>query len=230
MTKFLFYGDNQAGSRNDLLSAAAKEKAAGREIQTLDGLKISPKDLETALASASLFSQTSLVIENLGSRPLSGDKKKAIALVAEYSGEKNILLWEKKELTKTQVSAFGKGVIAKSSKTPAVIFTFLDSLKPGNTRGALTLLHETAKSAEEGFIFIMMSRHMADLLVAKSGDSSKLIPFKRSRLISQASAFPAGILKDIHTQLLEIDRAVKTGKTKLSYLDHLDLLLVSLLH
>lgn len=225
MSKLLFHGDDSAGSRSGLFQALEKEKASGRDIQVVDGLKVSPKDLESYLASANLFSSTAIVLENLGSRPLSKDKKAALALIAGYRGDKNILLWEKKELTKSQINAFGKDVIAKSSKIPAAIFQFLDAVRPGNVRETLKLLTKTAVSAETGFIFVMLCRHVSDLIIAQSGDTSRLIPFKRSRLVSQASAFTPETLRSLHTSLLSIDRAVKTGRTKLDYMTHLELVL-----
>lgn len=230
---YIFHGDDQASSRNNLLSQIAVEKNQGRSIMTFDGAKITPQDLDSTLATANLFGEESIVIENIASRPLSGDRKKLFGLIKTYTGNKNILIWDKKEITKANITALSpvspKPTIV-ASKTPAIIFTFLDSLAPGSASRSLHLMHQAASQVEDGFIFVMTCRQIADLIVAKSGDTSKLIPFKRTRLISQATLFPDFTLYTLHSSLLSIDRAIKTGQTKMSYLEHLDLLLVSLLN
>ena len=229
MSKHLFHGDDLSASRSLLNATVDQDRRLGREIRSLDGAKITPQELESTLATANLFAQESVIIENLGSRPLSKDKKTLLQLVKDYRGSKNLYLWEKKELSKSQVTAFGQEVISRLSKTPVLIFKFLESLSPGNVLDSLALLRETADKVEDGFIFVMLSRHVADLIIAKSGDTSLLNPWKKTRLISQAKEWHESELLSLHTRLLNIDRQLKTGRTKLSYLDHLDLLLASLL-
>jgi len=229
MTKYLFHGDNQKESRLAFQKVLAKEKSSRQEIRSIDGLRIVPSELATILATTNLFANETLLIENLGSRPVSKDKKLLLTLIKDYSGNKNLLLWEKKELTKTIINALGSKVVISLHKTPAIIFKFLDSLTPGSTTLSLKLLHETANSVEDGFIFIMLTRQVTDLLIAKSGDLTSLNPWKRSRLVEQARLWSEPSLLKFHHSLLEIDFKLKTGATKLSYLDQLDILLISLL-
>ncbi|MFH2019319.1 MAG: hypothetical protein ABII80_01785 [bacterium] len=229
MTKYLFHGDNQRDSRRNFQLVLAKEKSLGQEIRSLDGLKISPTELSSVLATANLFANETIILENLGSRPISGDKKILLSLIKDYSGPKTILLWEKKELTKAVLNSLGSGIVSQLSKTPPIIFKFLDSLAPGSLKNSLQLLHQTKDQVEEGFIFIMLARHLADLIVAKSGDQSSLNPWKRSRLVEQARLWPEPLLLRFHHSLLDLDYRLKTGATKLSYLEQLDILLVTLL-
>lgn len=229
MTKYIFHGEDLGGSRNELNKLLSKLKDNNIAILTLNGQKIAAKDLEESLGAQNLFSESALLIENLMSRPLSKDKKKLINILASYQGTKNIVLWEKKEITKAGLKSLGS-IQSFVAKVPAVIFKFLDSLYPGNSRQSLKLMHECNQLSEEGFIFVMFCRHIGELMIAQSGDTNTLIPFKRSRLIAQAQKFPPPLLNKIHTELLQIDRAIKTGNTKLSYLHHLDLLILSLLN
>lgn len=231
--KYLFHGDDQASSRQEMRVLIEKEKKSGHEIRNIDGSKVTTQDLDSLLGTANLFASETVVIENLCSRPVSGERKKLFEVIKKYSGPKNLILWEKKEITKAVVSSLATSpadLKTYLAKTPAVIFGFLDSLVPGNSAASLKLLQECAVSVDEGFIFVMLARHIADLLVASSGDTSRLMPWKKGRLVSQAKSFSEADLIRFHGSLLDIDRKIKTGRTKLSYLDHLDLLLVSLLN
>jgi DNA polymerase III delta subunit len=63
----------------------------------------------------------------------------------------------------------------------------------------------------------------------KSATSPKFAPWQMGKLRSQASKWTDKQLETFLAELLKIDLSVKTGNTKMSYTDHLDLLLTSLL-
>lgn len=222
MTLYLFHGDNLAASRQDMQSLLTKHKAENRALSYLDGRSLTHKDLELALFTQNLFQEETLIIEDLFSRPKSKEKDSCLVLIANYQGDKDLVLWEKKELTKTILKKFPH-LIAKLHKTPVSIFRFLDSLSPQNTKQSLDYLHQAAAELEEGFIFIMFVRRISDLLIAKSGDTSGLSPWLATRLSSQAQAWPESTLLSLHKQLAEFDYKYKTGQTKLTYLDLLDI-------
>ena len=228
--KYLFHGDNQSQSRLEMFQLVDKWKAAGDSVNYYDGLRITLPEIKNALLTTELFNTSNIVIENLLSRPISNIKKELLQVVSNYQGKKELIFWEKKEITKAQIKNLGNDLNQKLFKIPTVIFKFLDSVYPGNLQSSLSLHHQCLKVNEEGFIFIMLSRHLSELFIAKSGDTSKLIPFKRSGLISQANRFTKSQLLNFHTQLLSIDQKVKTGKTQLSYSCQLDLLLTTLLN
>ena len=230
MTISILHGDNIGESRKALNTALDSLKAQGVEITYLDGAKITRPDLETALSTGSLFFSQALVIEGLLSRLRSKVKESLIKLVAGYQGDKQIFLWDGKEVTKTNITPFGKSAKVAVYKTPAVIFQLLETLRPGNYASAHSLLFSCSSTLEAGFTFVMLTRHVSNLLIARSGDASKLIPFTRGRLISQAGMWDENKLILFHTELLRIDRSVKTGTSKLDYLSQLDLLLATLLN
>jgi len=228
-TKYLFHGDNQAESRRLWREAIAKGRGDDTQEIALDGSKIAPRDLESALGSVNLFGSQIIIIENILSRPVSKDRKSLITLLKEYVGDHNIYLWEKKEISKAVINSLGDGWQTKVCKTPAAIFNFLDSIRPGGARESLRLMHQASVESDEVFVFIMLYRHIGELIVASSGDTSKLIPWKRGKLVSQAKSFDENTLVTLHSSLRDIDRQVKSGKTKLSHLSQLDLLLLKVL-
>lgn len=225
---YIFHGEGTALSRTALQEALSRDKAAGHEIRTLEGDKLLSRDLDTALATASLFSQESLVIENLLSRLRSKEKDACLALLANYTGDKNIYLWDKKEITKPNLSKLPKAKVSLS-KAPTALFTFLESIEPGNAEVALKLLHDVIQSTEDIIVFTMLSRQLSYLITIKSATSPKFAPWQLGKLRSQASKWTDKQLEHFLAELLKIDFAVKTGATKLSYADHLDLLLLNLL-
>ncbi len=225
---YIFHGEGTALSRTALQTALAQDRAVGHEIRTLEGDKLLARDLESALATASLFSQETLVIENLLSRLRSKEKDACIALLASYTGDKNVLLWDKKEITKPNLSKL-TGAKISLSKAPTALFTLLESIEPGNAKAALDLLHDVIKSTEDIIVFTMLARQISYLIIIKSATSPKFAPWQMGKLRAQASLWTNMQLEIFLSELLKIDFAIKTGATKLSYADHLDLLLITLL-
>ena len=226
MTIYLFHGDNTRDSRNAFTDALSKERERGVEVRHLAGDKLAAKDLESTLATENLFSSESVAIEGLLSRIKSKEKDRCLGILNGYTGAKNIFLWEGKLIPKTGVPHEAK---VSLSKAPSLLFTFLDTLIPANTNRALTLLHELEPTTNDLLVFTLAARTVANLLLAKSGKSVKLAPWQLAKLRGQAGKWDEAKLLDFHDKLLAIDFAAKTGTTKLSYYDHLDILLLDVL-
>lgn len=225
----VFHGDGTAESRRLLQSSISEDKLSGHEIRFIEGDKIAPRDLDSILGTSSLFSVETLVIENLLSRLRSKDKDSCIELLSKYTGDKNILLWEKKSITKIALGKLGKTAKSTESKAPTALFSFLEAIEPGNAKRAITLLHEVVAGTEDIIVFTMLARQVSYLIMMKTGTSPKFAPWQMGKLRSQASKWSEAQLETFISELLKIDLAIKTGTTKLSYKDQLDILLVSLL-
>ena len=228
MTLTIFHGDSSHDSRRLLNQELDRERSLGRETITLDGDKIMPRDLGTCLQTESLFNPLVLVIENLLSRLRSRDKDACLKLIAEYQGIKNIYLWDKKEVTKPNLTKLPQAKVFLS-KIPTQLFALLESLSPGQAKPCLTLLHEVIKSSEDIIVFTMIARQVSYLLQISSATAPKFAPWQYVRLRSQAAKWSEKQLIHFHAELIRIDYQIKTGRSKLSYTDHLDLLLFNLL-
>ena len=228
MPNHIFHGEGTTASRKAVLDLLKIDKDKGCAIYEIEGDKITPQELEVALSTTSLFGQDSIFIENLLSRPKSKDKDVCIDLVARYDGPKNIYIWEKKELTVATLKKFAHFKIS-NSKVPTLLFTLLESLVPGNLPKASQLLHQVVSDIEDIIIFTMVARQIGYLIMVKSGTNPKFAPWQIGKLKSQASKWSDIQLETFIARLTQIDYQIKTGKSKLSYLDHLDLLLASLL-
>lgn len=228
MSIYIYHGTSLAHSRQQLASALDAAKQAGQSVITLAGDKLLPQDLEANLGSSSLFGDSVVVIENLLSRLRSHDKDHCLRLLAEYSGSKNIYLWDKKEVTKAVLAKL-PGAKVSLAKTPTVLFSLLDNLYPHNSVRALNLLHQVVPTTEDIVVFSLIARQISSLIQIVGGGSLKTSPWQLTKLQTIAKRWSLPQLIHFHDELVRIDQAIKSGRTKLSYLDHLDILLHSLL-
>jgi len=227
---YLFHGEDTVQSRLQLRKVVQTYSSQGHEIREINAEKLTPPDLESLLSISNLFSRETLVIEGLYSRAKSKDKDLCLELLSNYQGDKNIIVWEKKELTKLTVGKLPKTWQISLSKLSAILFAFLDSIYPSNSAQSLKLFHELLTMHHEPIvIFAMLARHITNLLIAKSATSPKLPPWQLAKLKSQGRNWSESQLIHFHDELLRIDFQVKTGRSKLSYTDHIDLLLLNLL-
>lgn len=224
----IFHGDSQASSRANLLNALSVHKQKGVEITTLDGDKIMPAELESALTTRNLFADTVIVIENLLCRLRSRAKDECLALLSQHQEQNQLFLWEKKEVTKANLAKL-KDAKVFISKTPVAIFNFLDSLYPGNTQTALSLLHEACGQSEEIIVFTLLARQVSYLIQLVDGAEPKLAPWQVGKLKGLARRWSLPQLTHFHDELVRIDHSIKSGRSTLSYQDHLDILLTTLL-
>ena len=225
MTTYLFHGDDNKSSRDNLFEIKKKHD----DIRELNGDKISPIDLESTLGTESLFGNETILIENLFSRLRSKDKDACIELLKNYVGARDILIWEKKALTKLTTGKLSKDWVIKESKPPSILFNFLDSIIPNNYQQASTLLTSLRKNSDDGLVFIMRARHISSVSQAKTATSIKRPPWQIGKLKSQASGWDINLLIHFYDELYLIDNKIKTGNTKLDLGSQLDILLLQVL-
>jgi len=227
----IFHGDNIVASRKALF--AAKEAAKNKEIVSLDGKKTSLTDLKQALEARSLFGQEKLVmVENLISLKHKNIKtQEQIREIFDYlkslSVNTDLILWEGKQIDGRVLTPF-KNAKIQLFKTPAIIFKFLESIRPANQKITLSLLEDCAKTEPIELIFYMIVRQIRLLLLVK--DLGKkgvhLAPWQYYQLTKQADYFTMEKLKKIYRDLLKVDFKQKTGQLPFDLGKVIELLLV----
>jgi hypothetical protein len=106
-----------------------------------------------------------------------------------------------------------------------ILFSFLESFYPGNQIKTIKLLHDLTKTQPIELTFFMLARHLKDLYVASIDPKTNQYPtWRLSKLKSQSDKFGIEKLKQIISNLSDIDIEVKTSKADL--LTELDLLMV----
>lgn len=111
-------------------------------------------------------------------------------------------------------------------KLPVLVWNFLDSLIPGNGEKLLKSFHQIIEKQPPEFIFTMIGRRFKELFWVSVDQVSIGYPaWRLSKLISQASKFKDGQLRELIEILAKVDVETKTGKAELT--NELDLMLLT---
>ena len=226
----LLHGDHVEISRQELTNL--KQKASGKEIRALDGRTLDHAVLTQALESTSLFGgDTLVIIENL--TRYNAKKTKLLdqlaSIISTNAKTADILLWEDKELSATQINRFGKDIQLRLFKTPMVLFQFLDGLKPDSASSMLTVFQKAVEKDAPELLFTMIVRRFRQLLIVKdSGTPEGISPWQLGKLTSQVKLFTMDKLVSMYEKLLTIEYSIKSGSSPFTMKEHIEQWLVEL--
>lgn len=226
----ILHGEDITSSRNEFVKE--KEKYKGRILSFEDG--INPETIIQETEGGALFGDLEAVfIENLISGETNKKKlKESSEILGKIHSQIPVIIWEKKELGKTDLSVFPKAEV-KIFKFPKVIFSFLDSIEPGKGESLIKLFHESLKASNENLILFMIIKRLRILIAISSGDGKidevkYLAPWQEGRLKSQAKKFTEENLIKSYRNLYEIDLASKTGQLGKTLIQALDFWLLDI--
>ncbi len=221
----IIHGDNQVDSRQFLIDQINQAKAKKKEVIRLEGKGLELEKLRQALEERSLLGTEKLVI-------LENFFKSSPDSVVNYlkkAQSPNLIIWESKEISKSKINQFKTK--SQLFKLPPIIFNFLDSLLPGNSRRSLSLLKKAVAQSSAESVFYMLARQVRYLIIANQLGKKGLAglhPFQQQKIATQAKKFELGQLLTLHRQLLYIDWQQKTGQAPMDLTAQLDLLVASL--
>lgn len=228
----ILHGDDIVKSRKALEIIKTQHRNA--EIIFLDSKKLDLTSVKQALESASMFAKDRLVIiENFLSSKKSKSQEEIIEYLAKKPPETELIFWESVSLARQPLARL-KGARVLEFKPEAVLFKFLESLRPGNTKEILALLLRSFKAEEPEIVFYMLVRQFRLLLFVKDEITSgveevdRLADWQKERLTRQAKNFNLEQLVDIYRQLLEIDFQQKTGQAAFDLPKTLELFVANL--
>lgn len=193
-----------------------------------DGRELNLTTLRQAIEGGNLFEEKNLVIiENLS------NLAKDLISYLEKENTSPLILWESDNLHPQILRKFPKAKILHF-KLKRQIFSFLDSLKPGQGKFSIRLLPAVLKTTEPEIIFHMLVRQFRLMLALLNGrggnieELKKLLPWQKEKLKRQGNSFSQEKLLKLYRRLFEIDLAQKTGQTQLSLKQSLDLFLLEI--
>jgi len=223
----ILHGDHQLQSRNALYAALERAKTQGREITRIEAKQLEPGSLFTMAGAQSLFGESAVIVINeLHSLPKSKKKEALIEEVAQAAAHQ-LILWEKKQLSATELKHFA-GAQVQLFQPARVMFTWLGSVtgQPNTALKSknLSLLKQAIETDGEQFCFAMLVRQVRLLMDAKAEHSSTSSP----KLLSQAEQLSWPQLFWLHKQLLLIDEKQKNSDTPFNLSGQLELLIVEL--
>jgi len=215
----VIHGEDNSLSYKRLIALTEEYKKQQLEIVIHEASELDITTFRQEISNTGLFGISKcIVIKNL----FGGTKSKDNLVLAISSvSDQEIVIWENKEVTATNLKKIPKAKVENFKVNP-VIFKFLDALKPGN---APTLLLAWKKildmEVEPEYVFSMLVRQIRLLIQAKTGQQYlKMAPYPAKMVIAQSKYFTAEHLIDLHRSLYEIDKKIKTGTSPVT-IDHL---------
>ena len=224
----IIHGENQLQSRLFLQTKIDEAKKKSFSIIRIDGRKAIPEDLIQSLEGDLFFGESKLVvIENVYSGPRSNRQDQLLKILRDTNVP--VILWEPKKIDGRRLKGFDKPS-QKTFSYPALVFAFLDALKPANHAKTLNLLHQTLINEPAQLVFFLLVRRIRHLLLLSAlGREAKIkaAPWQKNRLAEQSKLFKTAVLLAIYQRLIQIEISQKTGRASLGLADQLDLLLLT---
>jgi DNA polymerase III delta subunit len=209
MKLIILHGEDVVASRQAF--NREKEIFAGEKL-VFEGRDLGPSILVQAFEASSLFVEDkALFIENLIGEA-EPEVHKIIRDRLDQEGPQ-IVVWEKKKLTSKQRNSF-PGAQLREFKLPQIIFKYLESLRPGNRREALSLLQQALGQNKSHYIFQMLIWHFRHLLIVGGNNWKEhfnLPGWRVGKLKKQLSFFSKARLIELYESLLKLDVAQKRG-------------------
>jgi hypothetical protein len=222
----LIHGDDNLSSRKYYLSLKKSDAI------TFDAETLNPIELAQSLQGSGLFEDSKKIfIENLFTRK--GSKNlTSVAEILENNDHAEIYIWADKDVGVRSLGKFPK-FENQNFKIPQNIWSFLDSIRPNNSRN-ITSFHNALKGTEPEIVFAMILRQFR-LLAGISSDSKqnaeeikKLAPWQKVKLEKQASLFSQEKIKSIYKKLYKIEKGQKTGSSNLNLVQNIDIMLLEI--
>lgn len=218
-------GEDSIASRNYFTDQQKIFKEKNFDVVDLDYHQVLDLD-ETGASESSLFSTQRVYFTNsLNKKVLKKINGKTEKKIKDIIGSKEVQVYDWEEETSARDLKPIKGMIIKEFKPNQNIFKLLDSCYPGNLKTFLNNLNSLSGSTEDIFIFIMLARHMRNILIVKSGEKiPKLMSWQIAKLSNQAKFWELKNLINFYEGLHRIDVNSKTNGTPFSVKKSLDIL------
>ncbi len=197
-----------------VISGEDIDKARKRYSQIISGVK--KKDWEVVPYSADRLISTGLFTTNIlysidGIKKLRPEEFKWLTKnVDKYEG--SLLIYVEGKLSATIRKALPKSVKIENFEPPQVIWQFLDSFYPGNSKVSLKLFEKLTENEALELVIAMLARHLRDLYWVVDGAKGMSAPsWRQAKLKAQANKFTKAGLVDTIDSLAELDYKSKTS-------------------
>ena len=226
----ILHGDHIEASRKELNSLKLSGK--GKEMRFLDGKNLDEAALVQAFESSSLFADSTLTVVERLFGPISKNPKKADWVANLLNGniqKSDIIVWEDKTLTPALLKKLDSYIIVRSFTIPVIIFTFLDSIRPLNSKNMLSLFTQLKETDSAELVFSMIVKRIRMLIQLKDNVSPPgLADWQKNRLTSQVKSFTMDKLVSFYRKLYLIDSGIKKGISPLPMDAQIELLITAI--
>lgn len=117
--------------------------------------------------------------------------------------------------TNVSMAKLAKIARIKEFKPKENIFQLLDACFPSNKQKFIALLRDLLHNTNQEFIFMMLARHVRNLILAKENALSAKLPFwQKNKISSQAKFWQKEKLMIFYESLFRIERRAKTSASQ----------------
>ncbi len=215
-------GEDVIASRNYFSALKKQYTDKGYEIRDI-GYSDIEKVSKWLGESVSLFSQKKIFFSENLNKYVRRDSKKTVDELTKIDKMKDVELidWERVSLRELKLAKFGK---VKEFKPNQTIFKLLDSFYPGNKIAFVKFL-EVLKEIDDQFIFIMLVKHVRNLILVKEGETpARMQSWQLYKFKSLATHWKIENLVNFYEALLRIDIAAKSSSSPYSVREALAIL------
>lgn len=190
----------------------------------LERLSDSPEFIEQTLKGVSLFGQENLFLlqnpQKVSKTTLNFIKENNTSL------EGTLVVYSEGTIPKNTLTKLPKATSEEKYELPVLIWKFLDSFYPGNSKECLNLFHKLVPEEAPEKILALLSSYFRDVAIAKRDKKALNYPsWREERLSKTAEKFVGNSLEKITKSLAVADMSSKSGKGSLSEL--LDLIILT---
>jgi len=212
----IFCGEDSVSSRTQYLLEIEKQKKIGVEVLPISSSQI--VDLNKGLGNnLSLFSTTQVYVveglEKAGFRKSTKAKKDSIfeAIVA-LSTDKTIQVLDWEEDKPSRLLKLKDIAKVTESKPAQSVFKLLDLCIPTNKLAFITTLREVLETQADMLVFVLLFRHIRQLVLIQAGEEVKVAPWQKYKLQSLASKWGSEPLLHFYEGLIKIEFSTKSGE------------------
>ncbi|MBN1969276.1 MAG: hypothetical protein JW870_07905 [Candidatus Delongbacteria bacterium] len=223
MKIFVIHGDHTLNSYERLQSYVKKARSKEWEIINIDK---STNSVKEEILGQSLFNEKRLLVI----KDVKLLTPSLVKWIKNNEGRINcsLIIYHNNIIPKRALNTLPNPEKLEEYKIPKLIWSFLDSLFPGNVKNIYKLFHEVIKNEAVEFVFAMLARQFRDIYWAKVDPKTMDYPAWRvSKLKKLASHYKKNELEKIIEELSLVDINSKTSQASLE--NSLDFLMVKYL-
>lgn len=216
-------GEDNIGSRKYFQNLKATFSQKNFEIRNIQARATSELN-KWLIDSPSLFTTKKVFFtDNL--MKVIKKSKNTLTEVEKISALKDTELYDWEDsLTARELKAI-KGAVVREFKPTDSIFKLLDACYPSNKKQFVRLLNTLVESSDENFIFIMLARHIKNLLLIKDGQiPTGMQKWQAQKLITTTQYWEKDKLLMFYDGLYRIEIRNKTSTNPYSVKESLEIL------
>lgn len=226
---YIFCGEDTLTSRAQYLKEIEKYKASSAEIVSVAASSI-VEVYKGISQNLNLFSgQTVFCVENLEKFGFKKSTKakadKTYEALLSLAQNKDVILLDfedGKQARQLKLKDLAKVVESKPSMS---IFKLVEECFPENRNSFIQSLRVVCQTQDEQFIFIMLYRHVRQLIMAQDREGlAKLPPWQKFKIIAQSKKWQIQRLMDFYNGLIKIEVTSKTSSNPYGIANSLEIL------